>query len=124
MFVALLEGLLMLILSVIIKASEWQMANVKPDISMIFLNVVVNYFLVPTCVSAIFVFYYNYNSNKKTKHFLNDWLLLRMSWFSFYLTLPLFFISYGAMLLKHLYPKIEMWFSLGSLFGFFEIISF
>ena len=48
MFVALLEGtlfeLLILILSVIIKASGWQMANDRINMGMRLLNVVINYF--------------------------------------------------------------------------------
>ena len=55
---------------------------------------------------------------------MSEWLNLRMSWCSFYFVLPVFFLSYGVILLSQVYPKMEILMTLKSAFGFFELVRF
>ena len=105
-----------------VKLTQEQLYQISSHVAGVMTSsVVVNYFLAPICVSAIVVFYYNFDERKES---LKDWLSLRMSWFSFYLALPLFFVCYGMMALQQLYPKMQIWHSLGALYGFFEVVRF
>lgn len=88
-------------------------------------SVVVNYFLVPACVSVIVVAYCMfYQKSDRLPPILQDWLAVRMSWLCFYVAMPLFFASYGMMLLRSFYPNSQILMSWAVVLGFFEIARF